>query len=79
MTRWSVVISEETDKRLRSFLAKSGGKKDDISRFVEQAVQNRLRFMETVQHVKDRNADTDPQEIMDSVEEAVAWSREDNP
>jgi hypothetical protein len=35
-TRWNLVVSKQTDKSLRQFLAnEGGGKKGDLSRFVE--------------------------------------------
>jgi len=40
--RWSIVVPEETDRALRSYLARRGTKKGDISRFVEEVVQARL-------------------------------------
>jgi putative PIN family toxin of toxin-antitoxin system len=52
--RWSIVVPEETDRALRSFLAQRGTKKGDISRFVEEAVQSHL-FELTVEGIKERN------------------------
>ena len=52
--RWSIVIPEETDRALRSFLAQRGTKKGDISRFVEEAVQSHLLEL-TVEGIKERN------------------------
>lgn len=69
--RWSIVIPEETDRALRSFLAKRGTKKGDISRFVEEAVQTRL-FELTVESVKDRNRPYDQDEILEAINEALA-------
>jgi Ribbon-helix-helix domain len=41
-TRWNLVISEPTNIAVRSFLAQRGGKKGDLSNFVEEAVRWRL-------------------------------------
>jgi hypothetical protein len=39
-TRWNVAVSVETDQALRMFLAsQGGGRKGDLSRFVEEAVR----------------------------------------
>ena len=39
-TRWNVAVSTSTDQALRIFLASQGqGKKGDLSRFIEDAVQ----------------------------------------
>ena len=69
--RWSIVVPEETDRALRSFLAKRGTKKGDISRFVEEAVQSRL-FELTVESVKERNRPRDQKEILAAIDEALA-------
>jgi hypothetical protein len=69
--RWSIVIPEETDRALRTFLAKRGTKKGDISRFVEDAVQSRL-FELTVESVKERNRPHDQDAILEAINEALA-------
>ena len=69
--RWSIIVPEETDRALRSFLAQRGTKKGDISRFVEEAVQARL-FELTVDSVKERNQSYDQGEIMTAIESALA-------
>ena len=39
-TRWNVAVSTETDQALRMFLAnQGGGRKGDLSRFIEEAVR----------------------------------------
>ncbi|MBE0437185.1 MAG: methionine repressor-like protein, partial [Methylomicrobium sp.] len=39
-TRWNLAVSTETDRSLRLFLAsQGGGKKGDLSRFIEEAVR----------------------------------------
>ena len=50
MTRWTLVVSEETDARLRAFLGNRGAKKGGLSQYVEQAV-NRSLFEDTVKRV----------------------------
>lgn len=40
--RWNVVLSVATDRAIRRYLAGHGGKKGDLSRFVDEAVQARL-------------------------------------
>lgn len=74
MTRWTVVISDETDKALRTYLAQNGGKKGDISLFVEEAVKDRL-FHLTVSRIKERNRLYSQQMIMDVVDEAIESTR----
>ena len=41
-TRWNLVISEQTNVAVRSFLAQRGFKKGDLSAFVEEAVRWRV-------------------------------------
>ena len=54
-TRWSLVVSEATDRALRTFLASRGLKKGHLSQFVGDAVREKL-FDLTVAEVKERNA-----------------------
>ena len=70
MTRWTLVVSDETDMRLRAFLGSRGAKKGDLSRYVEQAV-NRSLFEDTVEAVQERNLRYDPDTVVSDVEEAV--------
>ena len=70
MARWSITIPEKTDRMVRAFLARNGGKKGDLSRFVDEAVRRRV-FDLTVQQVKDRNAGYDQQEILELVDDEV--------
>jgi hypothetical protein len=50
-TRLTLIISEETNTLLRRFLANqiSGGKKGDISRFVEEAILARIQTLTATQ------------------------------
>ena len=41
--RWSLKVSRETDEALRAHLGRAGGRKGDLSRFVQEAVRERLR------------------------------------
>lgn len=69
--RWSVVVPEDTDRALRSYLARTGGKKGDLSRFVDEAVLARL-FELAVEDVKERNQTYSQDEIIEAIEEALA-------
>ncbi len=42
-TRWTVTVSKSTDIALRTFLAQRGLKKGDLSIFIEEAVNWRIR------------------------------------
>ena len=69
--RWSVVVPEDTDRALRSYLARTGGRKGDLSRFIDNAVLTRL-FELTVEDVKQRNREQSLDEILEAIEEALA-------
>jgi hypothetical protein len=68
--RWNINVSKETDLALRTFLGSQGMKKGDLSKFIEEAVRWRV-FHRTVQDIKARNADTDPDELQGLVDDAV--------
>ncbi|MBW1790164.1 MAG: hypothetical protein JRK53_26725 [Deltaproteobacteria bacterium] len=69
-TRWSVVVPEDTDRALRSYLARKGTKKGDLSRFVDEAVLTRL-FELTVGDVKQRNKEYAQEDILAAIEDAL--------
>lgn len=69
--RWSVVVPEETDRALRSWLGATGARKGGLSRFVGEAVQARL-FELTVEDAKERNGMYPQGEILAAIEEALA-------
>ena len=74
MTRWHLSIPEQTDRAVRTFLARTGGKKGDLSRFVDEAVRRRVLDL-TVRQIKDRNAQQDQQAILDLIDEEVDAAR----
>ena len=69
--RWTVVVPEDTDRALRSYLARAGGRKGDLSRFVDNAVLARL-FELTVEDVKERNRAQSQNDIIEAIKEALA-------
>jgi hypothetical protein len=72
--RWNIKVSKDTDLTLRTFLGARGMKKGDLSKFIEEAVRWRV-FHRTVQDIKARNADADPDEIQRIVDEALGEIR----
>lgn len=72
--RWSVVVREDTDRALRSYLGATGAKKGSLSRFVDEAVRARL-FELTVDDVKERNHAYAQDEILAAIEDALAINR----
>ena len=72
--RWNIKVSKDTDLTLRTFLGSQGMKKGDLSRFIEDAVRWRV-LQRTIQDIRERNADADPDEIQRTVDEAVSEVR----
>lgn len=74
-TRWNLVVSKQTDKSLRQLLANlGGGKKGDLSRFVEDAVKRQI-FNAALKAARDHNKDVDPEDLDAMIEESLAWAR----
>ena len=74
LTRWSVKVSKETDISLRSYLAERGGKKGDLSKFIERAVNTEL-LRATMREVQDRNAHVADDVLEAEVDQACAEAR----
>ena len=74
MTKWNLSIRVETDRAVRGFLARTGLKKGDLSRFVEDAVRSEI-LRRTVTQIQAQNANLSADEAMKLANEAVAWSR----
>jgi len=70
MVRWNITIPEKTDRAVRTLLARTGGKKGDLSRFVDEAVRQRI-FDLTVNEIKGRNAEYDQQQILELIDQEV--------
>jgi len=70
LTRLTITWTKETDLALRSYLGSQGLKKGALSQFIEDAVRWRL-FDRTVTAIKERNADTDPDALMDLIDKTV--------
>jgi len=74
-TRWNLVVSKQTDQSLRQLLAnEGGGKKGDLSRFVEGAVKRQI-FDNALKAAHEHNKDVPFEEIEAIVEESLAWAR----
>lgn len=75
LTRWNIAVSKDTDHALRLFLAdQGGGKKGDLSRFVEEAVRAHILEL-TAEYAKEANAEVSPNDLTAMVQEAVNWAR----
>jgi hypothetical protein len=74
--RWTVKVSPETDRSLRSYLGQHGMKKGDLSKFIERAVQKEI-LTQTAAEVKQRNTDLTGEELQALIDDAVAAVRKD--
>jgi len=73
-TRWTVKVSKETDVALRTYLAQSGLRKGDLSKFIEEAVRWRV-LDRTAAGVRDRLGRMDPNELQALIDDAVTRVR----
>jgi len=73
--RWNIAVSPETDQSVRMFIAaQGGGRKGDLSRFIEEAVRAYL-FERAVEQAKAATASMDETELNSLIDEAVQWAR----
>jgi len=68
--RWSVTVSREVDRSLRSTISKPGPRAGSISRFVEHAARKEL-FGRALDAVRARNAQTSPEVIETAISAAI--------
>jgi len=74
VVRWNIKVTKETDLTLRIFLGARGAKKGDLSKFIEEAVRWHV-LHRTVQDIRERNANTDPDELQRIIDETVGQVR----
>lgn len=73
--RWNIAVSPDTDQSLRMFLSsQGGGRKGDLSRFIEEAVRAHILALTTDQ-AKAANAGVNEADLAAIVQEAVQWAR----
>lgn len=74
-TRWNVAVSTDTDRSLRMFLAsQGGGRKGDLSRFIEEAVRAHILEL-SAEQAKAANANVSEADLTAMVDEALQWAR----
>jgi hypothetical protein len=74
--RWNIAVSPDTDQSVRMFLAaQGGGRKGDLSKFIEEAVRSHL-LERAVAQAKGAAAGMSEQELNSLIDEAVNWARE---
>jgi len=73
--RWNISVSPEVDQSVRMFLAaQGGGRKGDLSRFIEEATRAYL-FQKAVEQTKAAAAGMSETELDNLIDEAVQWAR----
>ena len=78
MVRWSLDIPEETDRNVREYLNQIQGGKNNLSRFVDQAV-NQVMLMSSVEALWERNKDLSPEAAQKLADAAVDEVRAHRP
>ena len=74
--RWNIAVSQEVDQSVRIFLAaQGGGRKGDLSRFIEESVRAHL-LESAVDQAKTAAAGLGESELTELIDEAVQWARE---
>ena len=74
--RWNVAVSPDTDQSVRMFLAaQGGGRKGDLSRFIEEAVRSYL-LEKAVEQAKSARSSMVESELTALIDEGVQWARE---
>jgi hypothetical protein len=73
--RWNIAVSPGIDQSVRMFLAANGGgRKGDLSRFIEEAVRVYL-FESAVDQAKTESSSVSETHLNDLINEAVHWAR----
>ena len=73
--RWNIAVSPNTDQSLRMYLAaQGGGRKGDLSRFIEEAVRAHILEL-SAEQVKAANANVSEADMTKIVTGAVQWAR----
>jgi hypothetical protein len=73
--RWNIAVSQDVDQAVRMFIAaQGGGRKGDLSRFIEEAVRAYM-LERAVDQAKTAAADVSEAEPSDLIDEAVQWAR----
>lgn len=74
--RWNIAVSQDVDRSVRMFIAaQGGGRKGDLSRFIEEAVRAYM-LERAVDQAKTAATGISETELSDLIDEAVQWARE---
>ena len=71
--RWNIAVSQNTDQSVRMYLAgQGGGRKGDLSRFIEEAVRAHILEL-SAEQAKATNVNVCEADLTVIVAEAVQW------
>lgn len=70
MPRWTITVDEDTDRAIRTVVARNGGKKGDLSKFVTEAAR-KAALWSVVDEAREQTKDVDPDELTALIDEAV--------
>ncbi|MDR2128766.1 MAG: ribbon-helix-helix domain-containing protein [Burkholderiaceae bacterium] len=74
--RWNIAVAPEVDQSVRMYIAaQGGGRKGDLSRFIEDAVRSYL-LERAAEQAKSAASGMGDGVLNDLVNEAVQWARE---
>lgn len=73
--RWNIAVSPDTDQSVRMFIAsQGGGRKGDLSKFIEEAVRSYM-FERAVDQTKADTVGIKEADMEELIDEAVQWAR----
>lgn len=73
--RWNIAVSPDVDQSVRMFIAaQGGGRKGDLSRFIEEAVRAHMLEL-SAEEAKAANSAISERDIDAMVDEALAWAK----
>ena len=70
MPKWNVTIPDETDRLVRSHLARNGMKKGDLSALVDEAVRSAI-IRKMAAQLREENPEADEAELEKALQSAV--------
>lgn len=76
MARWNAVMSEDANRTVRNYPARTGGRKGGLPRFAGPAVRRAI-FRETIETIQERNRRLSAEETRALADEAAARARAD--
>ena len=70
MTKWNVTVNDETDRLVRTHLARTGMKKGDLSLFIEEAARSAV-LRKMAAQLREENPEAGEEELEEALQSAV--------